>query len=91
MDPEDSEGGTMATLTLKNVPEALVERLKREAKQSRRSLNQEALVRLEESLAIRRPTSEEKIAIMQAARARLAHLAPFTDEFLDFAKRDGRL
>jgi len=81
----------MATLTLKNVPEALVERLKREAKQSRRSLNQEALVRLEESLAVRRQTSEEKIAIMRAAQARLAHLPPLTDEFLDFAKRDGRL
>lgn len=48
-------------------------------------------MRLEESLAIRRQTGEEKIAIMRAARARLAHLAPITDEFLDFAKRDGRL
>ncbi len=81
----------MATLTLKNVPEALVERLKREAKQSRRSLNQETLARLEASLATRRQTSEEKIAIMREAHARLAHLPPMTDEFLDFAKRDGRL
>lgn len=81
----------MATLTLKNVPEELVARLKEEAKQSRRSLNQEALVRLEESLALRRQTSAEKIAIMRAAQARFAHLPPLTDEFLDFAKRDGRL
>lgn len=32
----------MATLTLKNVPESLVEQLKGEAKQNRRSLDQEA-------------------------------------------------
>ncbi len=81
----------MATLTLKNVPEELVLRLKEEARQSRRSLNQEALVRLEESLVRRRQTTEEKIAIMRAAQARSAHLPPLTDEFLDFAKRDGRL
>ena len=80
----------MATLTLKNVPEALVEQLKRKAKQSRRSLNQEALVRLEESLSVRRHNTEEKIAIMRAAHARFAHLPPLTEEFLDFAKRDGR-
>ena len=81
----------MATLTLKNVPEELVLRLKEEAKQSRRSLNQEALLRLEQSLALRRQTSEQKIAIMRAAQVRFAHLPPLTDEFLDFAKRDGRL
>ena len=33
----------MATLTLKNVPVELVDRLKEEAKENRRSLNQEAL------------------------------------------------
>ena len=80
----------MATLTLKNVPEALVEKLKRKAKQSRRSLNQEALVRLEESLSVRRQSTAEKIAIMQAAHARFAHLPPLTEELLDFAQRDGR-
>ena len=80
----------MATLTLKNVPEELVERLKQEAKQSRRSLNQEALTRLERSLAAGRQTHAEKLAIMKLARARLAHLEPLTDEFLDSAKKHGR-
>jgi plasmid stability protein len=41
----------MATVTLKNVPEDLVRMLKEEAKENRRSLNQEALARLESSLA----------------------------------------
>lgn len=80
----------MPTLTLKNVPEELVERLKQEAKLSRRSLNQEALARLERSLVARQQTGAEKVAIMKAARARLAHLAPINDEFLAFAKNDGR-
>ena len=44
----------MATLTLKNVPEDLVEQLKDEAKQNRRSLNQEAIFRLERSLGLRK-------------------------------------
>jgi len=41
-------------VTLKNVPVELVTRLKEEARQNRRSLNQEALARLEASLAPRR-------------------------------------
>lgn len=80
----------MATLTLKNVPDDLVERLKHEARQSRRSLNQETLARLEISLAMRKQSSQEKLGIMQATQARLAHLPPLTDEFLDNAKNDGR-
>lgn len=36
----------MATLTLKNVPEELIARLKREAAANRRSMNQEAIAQL---------------------------------------------
>lgn len=80
----------MATLTLKNVPEELIDRLKAEAQQSRRSLNQETLLRLEQSLAVRWPTAEEKVELIRRAQARFADLEPMTDEFLDIAKRDGR-
>lgn len=38
----------MATLTLKNVPDDLYQRLKREAALHRRSLNQEVIAQLEE-------------------------------------------
>lgn len=80
----------MATLTLKNVPEELVEKLKAAALESRRSLNQEALFRLERSLLQGRLSTEEKLAIARASQARFAHLEPLTDEFLDFAKKQGR-
>ena len=40
----------MATITLKNVPPELHERLKASAERNRRSMNSEALVRLEQAL-----------------------------------------
>lgn len=80
----------MATLTLKNVPDELVERLKREAAQNRRSLNQETLARLELSLAVRWPTAEEKVQIIRRAQERLAGMEPLDEEFLDHAKKHGR-
>lgn len=40
----------MATLTIKKLPEALHERLKRQAKQNRRSLNKEVIMLLEQAL-----------------------------------------
>jgi len=41
----------MATLTIKDVPDELYRRLKRLAARNRRSLNSEAIVRLERALA----------------------------------------
>lgn len=66
----------MATLTLKNVPEELVERLKLEAKQNRRSLNQETLARLERSLGRRAP--EEVDATIAGARTAPPQDGPLT-------------
>ena len=80
----------MATLTLKNVPDELVERLKREARDNRRSLNQQALVGLERSLAIRWPTPEDKVERIRGAQARFADLAPLDDRFIQRAKSEGR-
>jgi len=80
----------MATLTLKNVPDQLIDRLKREAKESRRSLNQEALARLEQSLAVRWPTAAEKVRQIRSAQKRFADLEPFDDRFLARAKSHGR-
>jgi plasmid stability protein len=40
----------MATITLKNVPDDLHQRLKASAERHRRSMNSEALVRLEQAL-----------------------------------------
>ena len=80
----------MATMTLKNVPERLLERLKEEAAHNRRSLNQEALARLELSLAVRWPTAEEKVAQLRRIQAGFGDLEPIDDGFLDVAKNDGR-
>jgi plasmid stability protein len=79
----------MATLTLKNVPQELVARLKQLAKQNRRSLNQETLARLERSLG-GEMDSAAKVEYLRRLQRRFADLAPLTDEFVDSAKADGR-
>ena len=80
----------MSVLTLKNVPEELVQRLKQEARQNRRSLNQEALTRLERSVASRRRRPEETVVALRRFHRRLSDLPPLTDDFIDRAKREGR-
>ena len=80
----------MATVTLKNVPEELVRLLKEEAKQNRRSLNQEALARLESSLGTSRRSGEETVKTLRRLHRRLAGLRPITDAFLERAKNEGR-
>ena len=80
----------MATLTLKNVPDQLVEQLKVEARQNRRSLNQETLMRLENSLGLGRRSGPETVASLRRLHRKLEHLPLLTDEFLDQAKREGR-
>jgi plasmid stability protein len=80
----------MATLTLKNVPEGLVEQLKEEAKQNRRSLNQEALSRLEGTVALRRRSAEEVVADLRRLHQRLSYVKPLSASFIDRAKRQGR-
>lgn len=79
----------MATVTLKNVPPELLDALKREAAQNRRSLNQEALMRLESTL---RPATHgaEKVEAIRRIQRRLAKVKPVDDAFLDSAKRAGR-
>jgi plasmid stability protein len=80
----------MATLTLKNVPDGLVEQLKEEAKQNRRSLNQEALSRLESSVALRKRSAEETIAALRRLHEKLSYMKPLSASFIDRAKRQGR-
>jgi len=80
----------MATVTLKNVPVELVTQLKREARQNRRSLNQEALARLEASLARPRRSGREAVKALRRLHLRMAGLPPLTDAFLERAKSEGR-
>ena len=80
----------MATVTLKNVPLELVTQLKKEARQNRRSLNQEALARLEASLTAPRRSGGEAARALRRLHRRLAGLPPLTDAFLTRAKAEGR-
>ena len=57
----------MATLTVRNVPEAVVRRLKAQAEQNRRSLNGEVVTVLEEAVLARTPA--EILADVEAAHA----------------------
>ena len=77
------------TLTLKNIPEEVYERLKASARAHRRSLNNEAIVCLETVLASGRTPATERLARARALRATLPEgrfHAPEIDEF----KRTGR-
>jgi len=60
----------MATLTVKNVPEDLVRRLKTQAAAHRRSLNQEVITCLEQR--VERTDPERLLAEIDAAREKLA-------------------
>lgn len=77
------------TLTLKNIPDDIYERLKASAEVHRRSLNSEAIVCLETVLAPARVTPGERLARARALRASLAH-ARFEARDIEDLKRQGR-
>lgn len=77
------------TLTLKNIPDAVYQRLKESAQANRRSLNREAIVRLESVLLERQPDAGERLARARALRESLPSGA-FSARVLDAMKREGR-
>lgn len=77
------------SLTLKNIPDALYERLKAAAELHRRSLNSEAIVCLESVLLPNRVAPSDRLARARALRAGLPQ-GRFTAEDIDAAKRAGR-
>lgn len=79
----------MVTLTLKNVPEDLYEDLKRSAERHRRSINREAIVRLEQALRGGRPNVEDTLARVRRLRAQTPNVF-VTDEALRAARDEGR-
>lgn len=78
----------MATLTIKNVPEALVQRLKRKAAAHRRSLNNEVIVNLESMTQATRLDPEALLARARAVR-RTPLRVRVTDQTLNRLKRHG--
>lgn len=77
------------TLTLKNIPDAVYDRLKLAAATHRRSLNSEAIVCLETVLLPTRMMPSERIARARELRATLP-AGEFHARDIDAAKRDGR-
>ena len=77
------------TLTLKNIPDEVYERLKASAESHRRSLNSEAIVCLESVLIPGRVSATERLARARALRGVLPN-AQFKAKDIDAMKREGR-
>ena len=77
------------TLTLKNIPDEVYERLKAAAEAHRRSLNGEAIVCLESVLLPARVEPAERLARARALRASLPK-GKFKARDIDKLKREGR-
>ena len=77
------------TLTLKNIPDEVYERLKLAAESHRRSLNSEILVCLESVLMPERISPADRLARARALRSPTAK-ASFTAQDIDAMKREGR-
>jgi antitoxin FitA len=78
-----------ATLTLKNIPDAVYQKLKHAAESHRRSLNSEAIVCLESVLLPTRMMPGERLARARELRAALPQ-QEFLARDIDVAKREGR-
>jgi antitoxin FitA len=77
------------TLTLKNIPDVVYERLKHSAQINRRSLNSEIMVCLESVLLPSRLSATERVARAREIRAGLPG-GRFLAREVDSIKRDGR-
>jgi antitoxin FitA len=76
-------------LSLKGVPDEVVERLKQWATVNRRSLNSEIIARLEAQVSTRRASAQDHLAAIRATRERLAAVG-FDHGDIDRIKREGR-
>jgi antitoxin FitA len=78
----------MTTLTLKNIPDDLYERLKQSAEENRRSINSEILVCLEKTLRPTRVSLSDVLERAQRLRGRTRE--QFTLAEIEAARRQGR-
>lgn len=83
------QGSRVPSLTIRGIPEELLERLRRSAAENQRSLNGEVLHRLERSVA---PEPVDPAAFLARARARNARepVPPLTDALLRRATEEDR-
>jgi len=83
------EGLMPTTLTLKNIPDDLYEKLKAAASAHRRSLNGEAIVCLERALGPAKIGVAERLERIRRLRAELPDIK-LSDAEIDAMKREGR-
>lgn len=90
MEPNDSQirERTAMNYTLKNIPDAIYEKLKLRAQRHRRSINSEIINILASATSFKRRSAEEILARADELRARTKGF--LTEEFLQKAKREGR-
>ena len=79
----------MATITIRNVPDHVVQRLKEQAARHGRSLNSELVLFLERSVKDTSAGPEQRIADLRAFRASLSMPETTADE-IEIAKEYGR-
>jgi plasmid stability protein len=79
----------MPSITVKNIPDDLYERLRRAAGANRRSINSEIIVCLERQLRSRAVDPERVLARAGTLRQKTA-VHPISDRELNEAKRAGR-
>jgi plasmid stability protein len=80
----------MATVTVKNIPDELYERLKSVAEINRRSINSEIIVCIENAVSTRKIDMDAFIENARKLR-RLTEKHPINDEKFSRAKTEGRL
>ena len=83
------EASMPTTLTLKNIPDDVYDRLKRSAETHRRSMNSEAIVCLEAALLPSKLPPAERLARARALRGALPK-GKFRARDIDAMKRGGR-
>lgn len=77
------------TITIKNIPAGLYERLKQSAAVHHRSINSEVIALIEESVSARKRKPEDFLASARALREKAARYE-LQKDFIDRAKREGR-
>jgi plasmid stability protein len=81
--------GNMITVTIKNIPEELYERLKIQAKNNHRSINKEIITIIERALTIPPIDVEATLERTRKIRELTAHYV-ITDEEMTKWKKEGR-
>ncbi len=80
----------MATITVKNIPPEIYEKLKRSAESSHRSINSEIIACIERAVRSQQVNPDLLLANAQKLRAKTAS-HPITDKAFTQAKNSGRL